>query len=246
MNITTYGDETHAILKLDPRTKLYIFIVSGIVSLNCFEPAPLLVYGAALCGTMALLGKAGYAIKAYLFYAVILYIKMCVDASPVQNSIASVVQGITMIIVLFIPIMVAFSMVMRTTRISHFLAALSNMKMPTALTVPVAVFFRFIPTVQEEWIGIRKAMAFRGISMGVLSVIRHPLRAAEYMLIPLLFSCMSVMEELAAAAIARGLDSEEQRSSYEEAKLCAVDYVFIAVFTILLVYYVAYGRRLLA
>ena len=120
---------------------------------------------------------------------------------------------------------VAFYLLIKTTRISQFLAAFQAMKLPVVFVIPFAVMFRFIPTVQEEFIGIRKAMAFRGIQMDFLSILKAPFRTIEYVLVPMLFSGVSVMEEMAAAALARGMDSEVKRTSYEKIKLRPRDYL---------------------
>ncbi len=53
------------------------------------------------------------------------------------------------------------------------------------------------------------------------------------MLVPLLFSTVGVMEELAAAALARGMDADRTRSSYEEVRFRAADYITMAVFAVL-------------
>ena len=116
------------------------------------------------------------------------------------------------------------------------------MRLPAFAVIPVAVLFRFIPTVQEEWSGIKKAMAFRGITVDLASVAKAPLRTVEYVLIPLLFSSISVMEELAAAALARGMDSDKRRTSYEEVRLGAADFVALAVFASLAVYVALFGK----
>ena len=40
MNTYVYGDDGKALIRLDPRTKLLIFLISGTVSLNCYKPVP--------------------------------------------------------------------------------------------------------------------------------------------------------------------------------------------------------------
>ena len=50
-----------------------------------------------------------------------------------------------------------------------------------------------------------------------------------YILIPLLFSCISIMEEL-AAALARGMYSDKTRTSYETVRLKGYDYITMALF----------------
>ncbi len=64
-------------------------------------------------------------------------------------------------------------------------------------------------------------------------MLRHPGKTIEYVLVPLLFSTIGVMEELAAAALARGMDIDVKRSSYEEVRLRAADYITMLLFAAL-------------
>jgi len=246
MDMVTYGDDYNARVKFDPRTKLLVFLTGGFVSLNCYNPFALSLYGAFLAFLLILSGKVTYAIKNFLIFVFIIYFRYCIQNHVTgTDTIGAFILGITTIIVFCYPIMMSFYLVMNTTRISHFLASLSNMHLPSAVIIPTAVFFRFIPTVMEEWTGIRKAMAFRGISLDIFSIIKSPFKTIEYVLIPLLFSSMSVMEELASAAIARGLDSEGRRTSFEEAKLRMQDYL-VMIFAMGFVAYVFWETKLKA
>ena len=50
------------------------------------------------------------------------------------------------------------------------------------------------------------------------------------------------MEEMAAAALARGIESEGERSSFEKIKLGVMDYLIMAVFTGLLIYIIQVAK----
>ena len=76
-------------------------------------------------------------------------------------------------------------------------------------------------------------MAFRGISLSFGSVLRHPGKTIEYVLVPLLFSTVGVMEELAAAALARGMDIDVRRSAFEEVRLRPADTITMLLFAAL-------------
>ena len=71
-------------------------------------------------------------------------------------------------------------------------------------------------------------MAFRNISLDADAIVRAPIKTVEYILIPLLFSCIAVIEEMTAAALARGLDSERRRTSSEVVRMTAPDYIVLA------------------
>jgi len=85
-------------------------------------------------------------------------------------------------------------------------------------------------------------MAFRGISLEPGAVLRAPFKTIEYILIPLLFSCISVMDELASASLARGLDAERKRTAYETVKLRFSDYIIMLLFVGIVIYAAIGGR----
>lgn len=61
----------------------------------------------------------------------------------------------------------------------------------------------------------------------------------EFRMIPLLFSCVSIGEELSAAAVTRGLGAPMKRTSPYELRLKAADWVTIEIFSLLVGLFVA-------
>lgn len=231
MDFDLYGDDSSGIIKLDPRTKMLLFLASSAVSLNLFNDFVVITYIGALCLVLALCGKRSLAAKAFALAAGLTFLRWCIQSQATGSVvIVTIIQVIITVLLFTFPVAISLLMLVQTTRISQFLAAFSAMHLPARAVIPVAVMFRFIPTVQDEWSGIRKAMKFRGIELTLGSVVCHPGQAIEHLLVPLLFSSASVMEELAAAAEARGLDADHARTSYEEVHMRAADYVTIVLF----------------
>ena len=245
MNFTLYGDDSKGVIHLDPRTKLFIFLTSGLISLNTYtyNRIPLLLYALVMCAVLALSGKPSLGLKSFLLFVLALYIKEVVFRTGSSAPfVTTIISALATVMLFAFPAILSILLIVQTTRISQFLSALQAMHLPVAAIIPVAMLFRFIPTVQDEWNGIRKAMAFRGISLSFAELLRHPGKSIEYVLVPLLFSTISVMEELAAAALARGMDIDVRRSSYEDVRLRWVDYVTMAVFAAVVVYMMATGK----
>lgn len=242
MALELYGDDSQGVIKLDPRTKMLLFLASGALSLGSFDDAVLAVYGALLCVLLGLCGRRVLALGAGAVFLTCLFLRFCIETQATGNEVVVMVCLSVVGIALFcFPVVVSLLMLVQTTRISQFLAAFQAMHLPPSVVIPVAVMFRFIPTVQDEWAGIRKAMAFRGIRVSLAGAARHPFQMAERVLVPLLFSSMAVMEELAAAALARGLDAGQGRTSYEEAKMGPLDYAVVAAFGLPVAFQLAAG-----
>lgn len=247
MDLTFYGEDIKGLIKVDPRTKVLIFITSSLVCVSSYSDIGIAMYSVLLCILFALCGKPLTALKAAIALGVVLFIRAVLGSS--EGAPEVVIMVITLITTSFMfafPTLMSIYLIVKTTRISHFLSAFQAMHIPVKAVVPVAVFFRFLPTVTDEWNGIRKAMAFRGISLSPVQIITHPWRTIEYVLIPMLFSTMSVMEELAAATMARGMDIEVKRTSYEEVKLRLIDYLLIVLFISLFAFAAVIAQKIKA
>lgn len=103
------------------------------------------------------------------------------------------------------------------------MAAMNRMHMPEGLSISIAVMMRFFPTLSEEYRFIQDAMRMRGIQFGGGKLTQM----VEFRMIPLLFSSISIGEELSAAAITRGLGAPVRRTNVCEIGFHKVDAVKI-------------------
>ena len=148
----------------------------------------------------------------------------------------SLLTGYCGIVAQFVPALITAWYVVRTTKIDEFMSAMQKMHIPDGITISLAVVMRFFPTIAEEYRSIRDAMKMRGIAFGKGSVTRM----VEYRMIPLLFSCVNIGDELSAAAITRGLGGKVKRTSVATLKLHVSDYLMMVGFTAALVIFVFY------
>jgi len=235
-----YGSGS-GLLKLDPRTKLLLFCAGIAVTTFSYNECALWMYCAAMCALLALCGEKWFALKCGALIACMEYLRYRIITSGTgAPALTGILVALIMMCRYGFPLLLSLSFLIKTTRISQLIAALSALHLPLFVIIPLSVMLRFIPTVQEEWDGVRKAMAFRGISLEPGAVIRAPFKTIEYILIPLLFSCISVMDELASASLARGLDAERKRTSYETVKMRFPDYIIILLF-VGIAFYAAVG-----
>lgn len=222
-------------VKLDPRSKMYMFLLVCVLVMN--TPNSLF---SLLCTNLIMLvgcaaGEYKTLKKSYLVIMGALLLERLLLWVP-QSAATMFLLIVIVLIKLYIPILMAFSIVYKTTTISEFMASFAKMRLPAVFVIPFAVMFRFIPTVEEEWNGIRQAMGFRGIGIRVKTTLKHPMQTMEHIIVPLLFSCVNVMDELVAASLARGLDSKKARTCVAKVELKFADYLVFLAFTILLIY----------
>lgn len=195
---------------LDPRCKFLLLICIGCVSY--FLGGELISFTLILTyGLFIALGNGGkWALKMIVTYIIFAYLNTLLRyvQIPVLLMLASVL-GVT--ILKMIPIVMMGFWVLQTTYMDDLLVALQRLRLPHAVTIPLVVMFRYIPTLRIEYRQIRSTMDIRGISDTFWKRVFHPLATIEYILIPLLMRCLKVTDELAASGTTRGLELEYKR-----------------------------------
>lgn len=121
---------------------------------------------------------------------------------------------------------------LQTTKVSEFVAAMEKMHITRKITIPFAVIFRFFPTVADEYHSIQDAMKMRGIGIS-----KGPIAMLEYRLVPLIASVVQIGDELSAAAVARGLGVDTERSNYCKIKIKGLDILLMVLLTAALILY---------
>lgn len=226
-------------LKLDPRTKLFmIFAVSFIVMVNAVTPVEWAVRIIVTLIPILLLANEGRYVSAIRFtvcYAAALALLRFRLSEGSTGVISAVLLGYCGIVAQFMPAMIMAWYVIHTTKIGEFMSAMQKMRIPDGISISLAVVMRFFPTIREEYSCINDAMRMRGISLGDGRLTKM----IEYRLIPLMFSCLNIGEELSAAAVTRGLGAPVKRSSTVQLRIGAADMamtVFFAASVILFIF----------
>ena len=225
-------------MRLDPRTKLFmVFVVSLIAMMSATTPVLWVIRIIITLIPIVLLileKKYSSALRFFLAYGIALVLLLFFISENSEGIIASLLIGYCGIVVQFMPALITAWYVIRTTKIGEFMSCMQKMHIPDGIAVSLAVVMRFFPTIKEEYSSINDAMRMRGVMLGGGNV----LRMFEFRMIPLLFSCVNIGEELSAAAITRGLGGETKRSSLIELKLGLADYLimtFLAAATVIFV-----------
>jgi len=196
---------------LDPRTKLLLL---GMTSVSVFLNGSILVECIFVCLPLLLLLLAGRG-KTALRYAALFLALLSAQLWLIQRlppAIGGIIYMFAVYIRKLIPCFMLGSYLIASTRVSSFLAAVSRFRLPKGLTIALSITLRYFPTMGEEWRSIRDAMALRGISASLV----HPLKTMEHIYVPMLVSASRISDEIAQAAITRGIDHAGERSCLEE------------------------------
>lgn len=109
---------------------------------------------------------------------------------------------------------------------AELLSALETLHIPRVLVVAVTITLKYIPTFKREFGYITESMRLRGITF----TLKKPIRSFKYFIIPQLFRCAALAEEVSAAGLVKGIDAPIRRSSYYEEKIRLSDALVLLVF----------------
>ena len=84
----------------------------------------------------------------------------------------------------------------------------------------------------DEYHSIQDAMKMRGIGIS-----KGPIAMLEYRIVPLSASVVQIGDELSAAAVARGLGVDTERSNYCKIKIKGLDILLMVLLTAALILY---------
>lgn len=111
---------------------------------------------------------------------------------------------------------VSFAAVLADRPAGAVLEVLSSMRIPKTVGISAIILFRFFPTIRYELTAIRNSLKFRGVGTHLAAILLHPYRNFKLTLIPLLIRTVKISEEMAAAAIVRGVTADNTVTSFEK------------------------------
>ncbi|MFM9413862.1 energy-coupling factor transporter transmembrane component T family protein [Peptococcus simiae] len=197
----------------------------GTVLISFTVLHPIGFFGWGVAGWLALFfWLNGYrldAVKVPAYFSVLYFL-------PGFDWVMALPSGIKMFVALllvakmfYLPF-VAGKFLIKSSDVGHILSAMDKCRVPAAFSIPVAVMFRFFPSFKEDHRHIRQAMKIRGISL------RHPLRYAEYVTVPLLVISSTLADDIAMAAETRGIARPGVKTRYREVSSKGIDVIFLA------------------
>ncbi len=213
-------------IRLDPRTKIFllitisILVVGGEVSGIMVVIKPL----TALVPFLLLLsiGKWKQSICFTTLFIILFFCEFWI--LPTMGKSGFLLLFFCGLFGRLLPGVVMGYYTVRTTTVSEFIASMERMHLTPKLIIPLAVLFRFFPTVMEEYHHIGDAMKMRGIRIGG----RRTSKMLEYRFIPMMICSVKIGEELSAASLTRGLGAPIKRTN-----ICQIGFHKLDVFILL-------------
>ena len=124
------------------------------------------------------------------------------------------------------PCLMVGSLMIKTLSLREFIAGLRKLHVTEKLIIPISVTLRYFPAIKEETGHICDAMKLRNIK---------GLEKVEALMIPLMISATETADELAAAAVTRGIENPIRKSSMITLKMLPFDYGVLLVAVVFMI-----------
>jgi energy-coupling factor transport system permease protein len=231
-------------LTLDPRAKLAILALINVFIITSPDLRTEAVGVGLVALTVLAMGALRSFVRAVLIYACMLGALYVCGLFP-DSWLSAFVSMILICFRKIAPTLFFADGMIATTKVGGLVSAMQKLRIPKPVVITFAVTLRFFPTAKEEFDAIRDAMRLRGIGLSAENVLTRPLTVMESVLIPMMMRCATIAEELSAAAVPRGIESGGKRTSVNELRMRAQDWLVIAVFIALAIFSAMGGVPLL-
>ena len=227
----TAGQAVPGILRLDPRTKLYVLLLANLMLFFHARTNVEALMVALFLAPFFLSGRTHVGLRLTATYLALLAIDLLVV--PVATGFAlSFLSMLSVGIRMLLPCIITGTYAFTTTTVGEFVCGLRRMRVPETVIIPCMVVIRFFPTLREDYRQIRNAMALRGIATGTAGLLRHPAQSLEYILMPLLMNSNNVAQDLSVAALTKGIGLPGAHTCMSEIRMTALDWAYMVVCTV--------------
>lgn len=221
------------IISFDPRTKLVLLIFTVIIA----TLANRILYQGVLIALIAIIGilsrEYRYSIISIGAYMImILLLQFCQSGSV--GALATMLLAWLGLMFQVFPCGMLAGIIIRTTKMGEFLAALNKLHIPKKIVIPLAIMIRYIPTIREDWQFIKDAMKMRDVSPSFIGLLTHPGMTVECLYVPLLLAASKAADELTIASVTRGIENPKKRTSLTNISFGLQDGVIILCFVLLM------------
>lgn len=221
-------------ITLDPRTKVLLLILTAIFSASIPNGIYTLVWITLITILGIMLKRALKTVR-----AAIVFVVLWLFASIILPNIGGVLHTSLLVWLGLVfkcyPCCMIAALFISTTQIGEFMAAMSKWRVPRSVVIPLAIMFRYFPTVKEDIKHIKDAMALRGISLAPKYFIRNTGVVIDALYLPILVTASNAADDLSASAITRGIENPKPRTSRLDIRIRILDIVVLVAFAVALI-----------
>lgn len=206
-------------MKLDPRTALFLLGISNVTAFLQDNSWLEISWIILLILLLTYTGHAISGVKWFVIYIAILGLQYYI--LPVAP------KTIAMCFTIFanysrrmIPCLLVGAIIIKNISLREMVAGFRKMHFPEKIIVPISVTIRYFPAIKEEVGHIHEAMVLRYILIS---------DRIEAMVVPVMLSATETAEELSQAAVTRGIENPNRKTSGVLLHMKMIDYCCICI-----------------
>lgn len=215
--------------KPDPRVLIFLVIVVSVLSCMLFQLAMVYVLFLIVDILMFSQKMKKKAIRFFVAYNILIIARRALTLIPTY-SISMVISMIIILLLHVIPIYIVCFIMFNKNYMNEMITALEHMKIPKTFIIPLAVVYRYAPTITEEISLVRISLKIRGLNTSFIGFIMHPMKMIENFMMPLLIRSAKIADELSAATLCKGLDLDNNRTCTTKVRFQLVDGCYCIAF----------------
>ena len=213
---------TRRIAPLDPRAGIWLLLLANIgmfcekyawqgIAMSCMLLLFLLLYG-----QYSAAGKGALLIAAFR-----LLLKFVFPLCPrLINMVFPVLVNYTL---RMMPCILAGILLAQNASMQKMVAAMRALHLPQGFITAISTTLRYFPAVREEFGHVRAAVKLQNVPLS---------ERLEATVVPIMMSAVNTSDEIAAAAVVRGIENPCKKTSYIRLHITASDWIVMALATV--------------
>lgn len=158
-------------------------------------------------------------IKNIIIFSVLFFIPSCKFLVQFPLVIQMMISLLYVLRLFYLPFS-AGKFLMKTSDVGSIISSMDYLKIPNAISIPIAVMFRFFPSFVEERKHIKMAMKIRGIKT------KNPIAYFEYVAVPLLIISSNIADDISRAAETKCIGNPKKKTRYITVRLQFIDVIY--------------------
>ncbi|EGY80749.1 energy-coupling factor transporter transmembrane component T [Peptoniphilus indolicus] len=211
--------ENNRRLNPNPITKLFVVGLLGLTVVHSIHP----ILEWALIFIISIMylinGFRKEAIKNILLFGILFLAPNFKILAQLPFLIKMLFSLIFVLRMFYIPF-AAGKFLIKTSDVGSIISSMDVLKIPSVISIPIAVMFRFFPSFAEERENIKMAMKIRGIET------KNPFKYLEYVIVPLLIISSNIADDISKAAETKCIANPIKKTRYVRVGVNLIDFIY--------------------
>lgn len=206
-------------LNPNPITKFFVVGLLGLTVVHSMDPIFEWIAIVIISVMYLINGFRKDAIKNIFLFAILFLAPNFKILAQLPFVIKFLFSLIFVIRMFYIPF-AAGKFLVKTSDVGSIISSMDALKIPSVISIPLAVMFRFFPSFLEEKNNIKMAMKIRGIET------KNPFKYLEYVSVPLLIISSNIADDISKAAETKCIANPIKKTRYIKVGVGIIDFVY--------------------